>query len=216
MTEGLERRELLISTSGLLSTVSAPAVIAHRPSDSSEPPPPSGTTGFVPMFNGINTAGWFSPFDWGQAVARRNQVVLTSPKNYFFVTRATYANFIIQADVLIPPGGNSGIQFRTIYGHDFVEGPQADMDTGDRNWAGGLWFQDTGWLARPPHRAPVLPGQWNHYDLEAIGDHVIIWVNGRVTVDVYRKIPATGHIALQDHGSAGSVHLRNIDIQVLP
>jgi hypothetical protein len=212
----LEKREVLTLLSALpASRASGPPVVDQAPAPSAAPPV-GATTGFVPMFNGINLAGWFNPYDWGHAVARGGQVLLSSPKNFFLVTRATYGDFIMQVDVLIPPGGNSGIQFRSIYGHNFVQGPQADMDTGDRNWAGGLWFQDRGWLARPPHRARVVPGHWNHYQLEAVGDHVVITVNGKVTVDVYRKIVPVGHIALQDHGSPGYVQFRNVEIEALP
>src|SRR5262249_33957075 len=156
-----------------------PAVVG-RPSASAPPPPAMDATGFVPMFNGINTAGWFNPYDWGRAVAKNGQILLSSSKKFFLVTKATYHDFIMQADVRIPPGGNSGIQFRSRAGHNFMEGYQADVDTGDRNWAGGLWFEDKGWLARPARRAPVVPGHWNHYVVQAIGNHFIINVNGKV------------------------------------
>jgi hypothetical protein len=177
---------------------------------------PAPSPSFVPMFNGVNTAGWFNPYDWGQAVARNGQILLTSSKNFFLVSKQTYSNFILQADVLIPPGGNSGVQFRSQYGHNFMEGYQADMDTGNRNWAGGLYFQNRGWLAHPPHRAPVVPGHWNHYMVEAIGNHIVITVNGRVTIDTYNNIATSGHIALQDHGSPGVYHFKNVEIEVLP
>jgi hypothetical protein len=172
--------------------------------------------GFVPMFNGINTAGWFNPYDWGRTVAKNGQILLAGKKLFFLVTKQTYQNFILEADVLIPPGGNSGVQFRSQYGHNFMQGYQADMDTGNRNWAGGLWYQDRGWLARPTHRAPVVPGHWNHYVVKAIGNHITIMVNGTPTVDTYKTIASNGHIALQDHGSSGVYHFRNVEIEVLP
>ena len=90
------------------------------------------------------------------------------------------------------------------------------MDTNPtRNWAGGLWFQYRGWLAHPKPRAPVKIGHWNHYQVEAIGDHIVITVNGTVTVNTYENIYSTGHFALQDHGSAGYDHFKNIEIEVL-
>ncbi len=204
LSETLERRELLASAS------------ASAPGTSPGPSAPADTSGFVPMFNGVNTAGWFNPYHWGSAVARDGQILLSSPKNFFLMSRATYSDFIIQADVLIPPGGNSGLQFRSQYGPNFVRGYQADMDTADRNWAGGLYYQSRGWLARPAHRAPVVPGRWNHYMVEAVGHHIQIWVNGTLTIDTYRTIASSGHIGLQDHGSAGTYHFRNVAIEVLP
>jgi hypothetical protein len=167
------------------------------------------------MFNGIDLNGWFNPYDWGRATARNGAVLLTGTKKFFLVTRQTYSDFLFEADVFIPPGGNSGVQFRSQYGHNFIQGYQADMDTGNRNWAGGLWYENRGWLARPPHRAPVKPNGWNHYVIEAVGSHITIMVNGAVTVDTVNKLARDGHIALQDHGSPGVYRFRNVAIEVL-
>ena len=211
----LERREALSPVPAISPPIAAPAAVTENPGR----PAISRVAddlGFIPMFNGSNTAGWFNPYDWGRAVVKDGQVLLSGDKKFFLVTRATYRDFIMEADVLIPPGGNSGIQFRSQYGHNFMQGYQADMDTGDRNWAGGLWYEPTRWLARPAHWAPVRAGHWNHYVVEAVGDHIAITVNGTVTVDTYKDIATNGHIALQDHGSSGTYHFKNVEIEVLP
>jgi hypothetical protein len=214
--ESLERREAPSTTSPLAPPRAD--LVAVPPADVA--PPVGGRSapspGFVQMFNGTNTAGWFNPYEWGRAVAKDGQILLTGDKKFFLVTRQTYANFVLEADVLIPPGGNSGLQFRSQFGHNFMQGYQADMDTGNRNWAGGLWYEDRGWLARPPHRAPVVPGHWNHYVVEAVGNHIIITVNGTVTVDTHNNIASSGHIALQDHGGPGVYHFKNVEIEALP
>jgi hypothetical protein len=214
--EPLERREVPSAVSAVgprqADLVTVPTAEVAPPVGGQSAPSP----GFVPMFNGIDTAGWFNPYDWGRAVAKNGQILLTGDKNFFLVTKQTYSNFILEADVLIPPGGNSGVQFRSQYGLNFMQGYQADMDTGNRNWAGGLYFQDRGWLDRPAHRAPVVPGHLNHYVVEAIGNHIVITVNGKVTIDTHNYIASNGHIALQDHGSPGVYHFKNVEIEVLP
>ena len=214
--ESLERREVLSAVSALTTPLAN--LVKVPPADVAPPAggQPAPSPGFVPMFNGVDTSGWFIPYDWGRAVAKKGQVLLTGNKGFFLVSRQTYSNFILQADVLIPPGGNSGVQFRSQYGHNFMQGYQADMDTGDRNWAGGLWFQYRGWLARSRHKAPVVPGHWNHYMIEAIGNRIVITVNGRVTVNTQNNIASSGHIALQDHGGPGVYHFKNVQIEVLP
>ncbi|MGO9598829.1 MAG: DUF1080 domain-containing protein [Isosphaeraceae bacterium] len=175
------------------------------------------TPGFVPMFNGVNTAGWFNPYDWGRAVAKDGQILLEGAKPFFLVSQKTYKNFILEADVLIPPQGNSGFQFRSQYAHNFVKGYQADVDTTrSRNWAGGLYYQSRGWLVRAHPRAPVIPGQWNHYVVEANGNHIQITVNGTMTVDTYKNIDSNGHIALQDHGTKNGIYrFKNVQIEDL-
>lgn len=205
----LERREVLSAVSPLRPARAGDAAALFAS-------PSAPTPGFVPMFNGANTAGWFNPYDWGRAVARNGRILLSGDKKFFLVTKQTYANFIFQADVRIPPGGNSGVQFRSQYGHNFMTGYQADMDTGNRNWAGGLWDESRGWLARPRRRAPVVPGRWNHYVVAAVGNHIVITVNGTVTVDTHNNIASTGHIALQDHGGPGTYRFKNVEIEVLP
>lgn len=206
---------MLAGIPGVLAPKAAPpALVQQAPGQTGATAVP--TSGFVPMFNGASTAGWFNPYDWGRAVVKNGQVLLSGSKKFFLVTKANYSNFIMQADVLIPPDGNSGIQFRSLAFHNLVMGYQADMDTGNRNWAGGLWDEPKGWLARPAHRAPVVAGRWNHYQLEAIGNHIVITVNGKVTVDTHSNLASTGRIALQDHGGPGTYHFRNVEIEVLP
>jgi len=171
------------------------------------------------MFNGVNLDGWVNPFDWGKAVAQGGQILLQGTKNFWLVSRNTYANFILEADVLLPPlaSSNSGLQFRSQYGHNFMKGYQADVDaTHSRNWAGSLYYQTRGWLVFAHPRAPTLPGQWNHYVVEAIGNHIEISVNGTVTVNTYKSIDSVGHIALQDDGfNNGVIRFKNVEIEDL-
>jgi hypothetical protein len=207
----LEQREVFSNLGGPPLPTVGPAEV--RPAVTVGP---ADSTGFVPMFNGVDLAGWVNPYDWGRAVVKNGQVLLSSTKKFFLVTKQTYRDFILQADVLIPREGNSGFQFRSQYGHNFIVGYQADVDTSNRNWAGGLWYEPFRWLARPAHRASVIPGHWNHYTVEAVGDHIIITVNGKVSIDTYSKIASDGHIALQDHGGSGVYHFKNLEIEVLP
>jgi hypothetical protein len=210
--ESLEKREVLSKLSAF--SPPHPAAAGH-PANAVDSPPPDAA-GFVPMFDGTNTAGWFIPYTYGRAVARNGQILLTGDKNFFLVTKQTYANFILTADVLIPVQGNSGLQFRSKTSLNSINGYQADVDTGNRNWAGGLWSQSRGWLARPAHRAPVVPGHWNHYEVEAIGNHIVITVNNKVTINTYNNLFTDGHIGLQDHGTSGAVyHFKDVEIENL-
>jgi hypothetical protein len=212
----LESREVRSAMAGLSPPRAEPAAVS--PANVVEPVEghATNTGGFEPMFNGTNTAGWFIPYQWGKAIAKNGQILLTGDKDFFLVSRNTYSNFILEADVLIPSQGNSGLQFRSRYGLNSINGYQADVDTEARNWAGGLWTQSRGWLARPAHRAPVAPGHWNHYEVEATGNHIEILVNGTVTVDTYNNAFTDGHIALQDHGTKGAVyHFKNVEIENL-
>lgn len=212
----LEKRELLTVAVGPPLPQAGTAMVGPASASASDATTAPASQGFVPMFDGNSTAGWFNPYDSGRAFAKNGQIILTGGQKFFLVSKNTYKNFILEADILIPPDGNSGIQFRSQYRHNFVTGYQADVDTQNRNWAGGLWFEGRNWLARPAHQAPVRPGQWNHYRIEAIGDHIRIIVNGAVTVDTHQSLAFDGHIALQDHGTPGGIYrFKNVQIMDL-
>ncbi len=171
--------------------------------------------GFVPLFADNSAKGWVVPFPSGRAVVRNGEVRLIGNDKFFLVSKQTFSDFILEADAFVPPSGNSGIQFRSQYRYNFVRGYQADVDTAARNWAGGLYFQGRGWLERANPRAPIARGKWNRYRIEAIGDHIQIFVNNVQTVDYQdARGAASGHLALQNHGGQGVVvRFRNVRIK---
>ena len=68
-----------------------------------------------PLFNGNSLVGWHNPFDWGEASVVDEEIVLTSDKKFFLVSNKSYKDFELEAEVFVPVGGNSGIQFRSHY-----------------------------------------------------------------------------------------------------
>jgi hypothetical protein len=211
--QSLEKREVLSDLSGFSPPRGRAAAVRSTnavPSDQATAP------GFVPMFDGTDLAGWFLPFDYGRAVARHGQILLSGARTFFLVSQKSYTNFILTADILIPAQGRSGLEFRASYRHDYVDGYKADVLTDDLIRAGGLWSQSRGWQARPSETAHVVPGRWNHYEVDAIGDHIRILVNNTVTVDIENSLFTTGRIALQDHGTKGGVYrFKNVEIEDL-
>jgi hypothetical protein len=62
----------------------------------------------------------------------------------------------------------------------------------------------------------VKPGEWNHYEIEAIGSRVRTWINGQLCVDLDDPDgQRTGIIALQLHsGPAMEARFKNLQLQV--
>ena len=174
---------------------------------------------FVDLFNGTDTQGWSKPFDWGQVHVQDEQLVLSGSPKYFLVTERRFRDFELQLELNVPQGGNSGVQFRCHFRRNRLWGYQAEVDTSDRKWSGGLYEEGRrGWLVplkdRPAAQAAFQNGKWNHYRIRAVGDHIQIWVNGIQTVDHRDAVDREGHIALQHHGEAGKVYrFRNVRIQ---
>jgi hypothetical protein len=179
--------------------------------------------GFVPLFDGKTLAGWHNPFEWGQATVEDGEVRLTADKKFFLVTDKKYGDFILDAEVMLPPEGksNSGIQVRSHEEKNRVFGTQAECDPSDRAWTGGLYDEGRRMWLWPREgeqgktklvKAPL--GEWIKYHLECVGDHLVFSINGQQTVDYRDSLDVSGVIALQHHGEKGQTYrFRNIRIK---
>ena len=155
------------------------------------------------------------------------------------VTREQFANFELELDWRVQPGGNSGVMFRV------TETAEATYETGpemqvldDARHADGkspLTSAGSAYGLYPAPRGIVKPaGEWNAARLVVDGAHVEHWLNGtklleyelwtpewkaKVAASKFAEWPGygmarRGHIALQDHGDP--VAFRNIRIRTRP
>ena len=192
-----------------------------------------------PLFKDSSLSNWENPYEWGDAEYKDGIVTLSSKKSkWFFVTKKTYANFVFEGEIKMPVDeGNSGFMFRCQKDKNRVWGYQAEVDTADRKWSGGLYDEARRmWFASPnrDHAANDLEkqqsiaafraragecykqGQWNKYRIECIGDHIRIFVNDVLTTDVYDGMDLEGHIGIQHHGETKlSYQFRNLRIKDL-
>jgi hypothetical protein len=182
-----------------------------------------GEEGFVPLFNGQDLTGWQGDSKlWivenGMLIGRSPGI----PYNDFLATSKTYHDFILRFQVrLVDNKGNSGVQFRSKRvpppSHE-VSGYQADI-------APGYWAK----LYDESRRNRVLAGPkpedlqrvlkpdgWNEYEVRAIGNKVVMRVNGLTTVDYTEEDPAIaaeGIIATQIHGG-GPMEVQFKDLRI--
>jgi putative membrane-bound dehydrogenase-like protein len=138
-------------------------------------------------------------------------------QNSFARAPLSFGDFRLVVDVrLTPDTANSGIQFRSeaLDGGD-VGGYQADIGKG---WWGILYEEHgRGMLARP-NVEPHQPGEWNTYEILAVGDRIQLAINGVKTIDL--TDPAgrkRGILAPQVHsGGPTEVRFRNFRIELDP
>ena len=66
------------------------------------------------LFDGKSTAGWRNPFDWGEVRVEKGTIALKADKKFFLVSEKKYSDFVLEAEIMLPPEGksNSGIMFR--------------------------------------------------------------------------------------------------------
>jgi len=192
----------------------------------------SGTkAGFVSLFNGKDLDGWIKRGGKAEYHIEGDSIVGTSTlntPNTFLCTKREYADFILEVELKVDDGLNSGIQIRS-HCHDQpttleiknekgeivtktipagrVHGYQVEIDPSDRAFSGGVYDEARrGWLQKPSGeenkaaREAFKRGEWNKYRIEAIGSSIKTWINGVPVSNLTDDMDAAGLIALQVHG----------------
>ena len=203
--------------------------------------PEATNDGFVPLFNGVDLAGWdarMGPRDGWRVEGR--DLVVTGPGDYrkagFLLTSREYHGFSLRFEFQMAPGANanSGVTFWAAPG-DEVGGlafsPQieirskdsAELRNGSFFWSASLRELDT----LPPDRQAVLhpAGCWNTAELEIRTGEMRFAVNGQLLLradlqELAKRpeaLPAlrrrSGRIGFQSH--TGTLRFRKIYIKDL-
>ena len=133
--------------------------------------------------------------------------------NSFLATKAEYDDFILEFDVLLDYGLNSGVQFRSestkSYMNGRVHGYQCEIETSQRKWAGGIYDEARrGWLyplsRNPTGKNAFINGTWNSYRIEAIGNQIKSFINGIEISNLIDETTLKGFIAFQVHSISNS------------
>ena len=164
-----------------------------------------------PLFNGKDLSNWEIKNGTAKYHIADNAIVGTSrvgTPNTFLCTKKMYSDFILELEVLVAPGLNSGIQFRSNsmkeYKNGRVHGYQSELDTSKRAWTGGIYDEGRrGWLypltINLEGGAAFNNGSWNKVRIEAIGNTIKTFINGVQCANLVDDMTAEGFIALQVH-----------------
>lgn len=180
--------------------------------------------GFYDLFNGEDLTGWTG----GEAVVEDGVLI---SKNGHTMTEATFANYELEFEFRLPPGGNNGIGIHYPgEGDGAYTGMEIQvLDDTHPRYAELKEHQYHGSLyaLAPAKRASLKPvGEWNHQRIMVNGPAILVEVNGEITLrtnldDLNRSHPdhegakrRSGHIALLGHRSP--VAYRNIRIREIP
>jgi len=199
--------------------------------------------GMKMLFDGKSLDGWTQKGGKAKYTIENGEIVGTAqPKtpNSFLCTTRDYTNFILELEFKVARSLNSGVQIRSSDRASEVEwkgktvkapngrvhGIQVEIDPSSRAWTGGLYEEGRrGWLndlkANEPARQAFKQDAWNHFRIEANGDHIQTALNGVPAADLHDPHSKSGFIALQVHGVGTNttpleVRFRNIRIKELP
>ncbi len=171
------------------------------------------------FFNGRDLAGWDGdPKLWkvedGEIVGKTAGL----GHNAFLRSDFSLADFRLTVQVkLVNNEGNSGIQFRSepLPGGE-VKGYQADVGVG---WWGKVYEENgRALLWDKSGEAFVKPGEWNTYEIVAIGSKVRTSINGRPCAELDDPAGARrGIVAFQLHsGGPTEVRYKDFKLELLP
>ncbi len=172
------------------------------------------------IFNGKDLTGWEGRRDvWrvenGEIVGKAAQF---SGVEYLVFARPL-ADFRLTVDVkLAGEKGNSGIHFRSErFQTTDMKGYQADIGPGA--WGKLIERNGRGPLSEDAAERSARPGDWNTYEILAVGNRIQLALNGKMSADFTDPRPArSGLIGLQMAGEAVDIEIRfrNIALETDP
>lgn len=177
---------------------------------------------WVSLFNGKDLTGWKThPDDKAKWEVVDGLIVGTGPVGHLYSEKGDYKNFKYKLEVSISDKGNSGQYFRTKFSKGFPkpnEGLEAQINSsgGDKVRTGSLYNVKDCLI----YDQLVKPDTFFTQEVLADGDHVVIKVNGKITVDTKlagdkAKI-LEGHLAIQQHDPGSTVKIKKIEVIELP
>jgi hypothetical protein len=147
--------------------------------------------GFVSLFDGKSLKGWTKIHKRPGPSYFVTNGLIASPPNAAndLVTDQTFADYVLRMDFKLTPGANNGVGIRvpfetndlTYSGNEVQilddDDPQyAHLDPGQ--YCGSLYK-----IFAAKRGALNKVGEWNHYEITALGRHIKVVLNGQAIVD---------------------------------
>lgn len=173
------------------------------------------------IFDGKTLDGWKPnehPTSWS---VKDGAIVGSGPRSHLYYMKQQVENFELKSDVMINPGGNSGIYFHIAYHEEgwFFDGHEVQVNNSHRDpvRTGSLWN------VVKLYDIPVEDNTWFAMHIVVKGQNIVVKINDKIVVDYTEPKGAEGprrlgkgHIALQQHDPRSSASFRNIMLKILP
>ena len=171
----------------------------------------SGSKKWLSLFDGKTLNGWKVLNGTAEYKVENGEIVgisKTGSPNTFLATEKNYSDFILEYEMKMESGLNSGVQIRSNSIKDYkngrVHGSQVECDDSERRWSGGIYDEARrGWLYSLEYnqsaKSAFKNGEWNKYRVEAIGNSIRTWINGQPVANLVDDLTAEGFIGLQVH-----------------
>jgi hypothetical protein len=171
--------------------------------------PKEAAEGWILLFDGESFFGW-TPEGKAQWSAVGGSIVGDGGDGGWLRSNSPFADFSFKCDYRVRDGGISGIFLRAARAGE-------PRETG---YELQIWDQHpvfpTGSLANhiAAKRVKWAAGEWHSFEVEAVGDHFTVRIDGRKVLDGYDKKSASGFIGLH-YDKGQKVEFHNIKLRPL-
>lgn len=191
---------------------------------------PSEEDGWIKLYNGKDFSGWTANENIETFKIEDGLIVANGDRSHLFYTGdvngGVFKDFELWVEVKTMPNSNSGIYFHTEWqdsdwpakGYEV----QVNQTHGDWRKTGGLYgIEDV------KDESPVKDEEWYVEHITVKGKHIVVRVNGEVTVDYTEpegveregrfagRLIDKGTFALQGHDPGSTVYYRQIWVKPL-
>jgi len=162
-----------------------------------------GQAGLIRLFNGKDLTGWQTvgnaKWDVQDGLLVGTQGQNNAPGD--LLTENTYKDFVLTVTYRVEWPCNSGVWFRyqspdKAYQADILEYKNPEC------YSGTLYCPAKMFLAMNTDKTLVNRDGWNTMKVQAEGEHIQIWLNGRQVADVRDNSTDSGQIGFQVHPGA--------------
>jgi 3-keto-disaccharide hydrolase len=125
----------------------------------------------------------------------------------YLTSDQSYRNFVLSIEFKCGEETNSGV---------FIRSPQESGGYEVQIWKHQPAGYNTGAIvgtAKTAREFTFKPDQWNHYQITADGDHIVVALNGETTLDIHDTKFPEGHLRLQYQQFP--IAFRNIKLRLL-
>jgi hypothetical protein len=182
---------------------------------------------WVVLFNGTDLTSWKThPADKAKWEVKGGAIVGSGEPGHLYSERGDYENFRYRVEAKINDKGNSGQYFRATFTKGFPPGYEAQINSTHKDpvRTGSLYPDGRDKYTEAERKKMLIfeqlvkPDEWFTQEVIADGNHIIIKVNGKTTVDFVdeKNRHTKGHFAIQQHDPGSVVTVRKIEVIELP
>jgi len=220
MTEkGMNRRRFVRRAAGAAAGAALAPLLgctaeAGRSADAAGDAEKPAENDWTPLFNGKDLAGWTTKapgkfkVDDGCLVGSQ-----TDGKGGDLYTEKQFGDFELRFTYRVTWPANSGVWFRGRYQYDILKWKKPVA------FGGSLYCPGKMFITRNLDEKLENRDGWNEGQVFALGDHLILWLNGKKVGECHDKTHAKGPIGIQVHPGGGfkgmEIRIRRIEIRPL-